>query len=119
MQGLPSLSPPPERTESQLSVVAGGGSKVLGSAFLASPHQTPSFPSSRDKAKELWDTLYQLETDKFEFGEKLKRQKYDVSPGISGFWACGVLLSGEVGRGRSTLSPVILWSCLCLETRLH
>lgn len=34
----------------------------------------------RDKAKELWDTLYQLETDKFEFGEKLKRQKYDVSP---------------------------------------
>lgn len=33
----------------------------------------------RDKAKELWDTLYQLEIDKFEFGEKLKRQKYDVS----------------------------------------
>ncbi|ELW71918.1 Troponin T, fast skeletal muscle [Tupaia chinensis] len=32
----------------------------------------------RDKAKELWDTLYQLETDKFEFGEKLKRQKYDL-----------------------------------------
>nr|XP_038956872.1 troponin T, fast skeletal muscle isoform X8 [Rattus norvegicus] len=32
----------------------------------------------RDKAKELWDTLYQLETDKFEFGEKLKRQKYDI-----------------------------------------
>lgn len=42
------------------------------------------FPSSRDKAKELWDTLYQLETDKFEFGEKLKRQKYDVSLAISG-----------------------------------
>lgn len=33
----------------------------------------------RDKAKELWDTLHKLETDKFEFGEKLKRQKYDVS----------------------------------------
>uniref|UniRef100_A0A8C6EAK5 Troponin T, fast skeletal muscle n=1 Tax=Moschus moschiferus TaxID=68415 RepID=A0A8C6EAK5_MOSMO len=32
----------------------------------------------RDKAKELWDTLYQLETDKFEYGEKLKRQKYDI-----------------------------------------
>ncbi|XP_048663838.1 troponin T, fast skeletal muscle isoform X1 [Marmota marmota marmota] len=32
----------------------------------------------RDKAKELWETLYQLETDKFEFGEKLKRQKYDI-----------------------------------------
>ncbi|KAG3284395.1 troponin T3, fast skeletal type, transcript variant X3 [Ictidomys tridecemlineatus] len=33
----------------------------------------------RDKAKELWETLYQLETDKFEFGEKLKRQKYDIT----------------------------------------
>uniref|UniRef100_A0ABI7W6A8 Troponin T, fast skeletal muscle n=1 Tax=Felis catus TaxID=9685 RepID=A0ABI7W6A8_FELCA len=33
----------------------------------------------RDKAKELWDTLYQLEIDKFEFGEKLKRQKYDIT----------------------------------------
>nr|XP_020024359.1 troponin T, fast skeletal muscle isoform X3 [Castor canadensis] len=33
----------------------------------------------RDKAKELWDTLHQLETDKFEFGEKLKRQKYDIT----------------------------------------
>nr|XP_025142736.1 troponin T, fast skeletal muscle isoform X5 [Bubalus bubalis] len=32
----------------------------------------------RDKAKELWDTLYQLEIDKFEYGEKLKRQKYDI-----------------------------------------
>nr|AEP14536.1 fast skeletal muscle troponin T [Capra hircus] len=33
----------------------------------------------RDKAKELWDTLYKLETDKFEYGEKLKRQKYDIT----------------------------------------
>ncbi|XP_016775615.2 troponin T, fast skeletal muscle isoform X1 [Pan troglodytes] len=32
----------------------------------------------RDKAKELWETLHQLEIDKFEFGEKLKRQKYDI-----------------------------------------
>ncbi|OBS74174.1 hypothetical protein A6R68_15290 [Neotoma lepida] len=54
----------------------------------------------RDKAKELWDTLYQLETDKFEFGEKLKRQKYDVSVATSGSWACRVSLS----RG-SAISP--------------
>lgn len=60
--------------------------------FLASSHQASSFPSSRDKAKELWDTLYQLETDKFEFGEKLKRQKYDVSLGISGSWVYRVSL---------------------------
>ncbi|KAG8563854.1 hypothetical protein GDO81_016220 [Engystomops pustulosus] len=33
----------------------------------------------RDKAKELWDWLYQLESEKFEHGEKLKRQKYEVT----------------------------------------
>ena len=33
----------------------------------------------RDKAKELWETLHQLETSKFEYTEKLKHQKYDVS----------------------------------------
>ncbi|XP_027724498.1 troponin T, fast skeletal muscle isoform X2 [Vombatus ursinus] len=45
----------------------------------------------RDKAKELWDTLYQLETDKYEFGEKLKRQKYEQQKG----W--------RQGQGRRTL----------------
>ncbi|XP_074853920.1 troponin T, fast skeletal muscle isoform X3 [Carettochelys insculpta] len=33
----------------------------------------------RDKAKELWEWLYQLETDKFDFGEKMKRQKYEIT----------------------------------------
>ncbi|XP_040184390.1 troponin T, fast skeletal muscle isoform X1 [Rana temporaria] len=33
----------------------------------------------RDKAKELWDWLYQLESEKFEYGEKLKKQKYEVT----------------------------------------
>uniref|UniRef100_A0A8C8SNS5 Troponin T3, fast skeletal type n=1 Tax=Pelusios castaneus TaxID=367368 RepID=A0A8C8SNS5_9SAUR len=32
----------------------------------------------RDKAKELWDWLYQLETEKFDFGEKIKSQKYEL-----------------------------------------
>uniref|UniRef100_A0A8C6CGL6 Troponin T, fast skeletal muscle n=1 Tax=Monodon monoceros TaxID=40151 RepID=A0A8C6CGL6_MONMO len=32
-----------------------------------------------DKAKELWETLYQLETNKFEYAEKLKRQKYEIT----------------------------------------
>ncbi|XP_052417161.1 troponin T type 3b (skeletal, fast) [Carassius gibelio] len=32
----------------------------------------------REKAKELWDWLYQLEAEKFEHIEKLKRQKYEV-----------------------------------------
>ncbi|KAL4697680.1 hypothetical protein H8959_003378 [Pygathrix nigripes] len=34
---------------------------------------------SEDKAKELWGTLHQLETGKFKFGEKMKRQKYDIT----------------------------------------
>ncbi|XP_040184391.1 troponin T, fast skeletal muscle isoform X2 [Rana temporaria] len=33
----------------------------------------------RDKAKELWDWLYQLESEKFEYGEKLKKQKYEIT----------------------------------------
>lgn len=89
------------RIKSQLFVVAGGGSRVLGPASPTS-YQTSSFPSSRDKAKELWDTLYQLETDKFEFGEKLKRQKYDVSLAISRSWAYKVSFS--LGGG-SVVSP--------------
>lgn len=90
------LGPSPRRIKSQFSVVAGGESRVLGPASLTSSCQTSSFPSSRDKAKELWDTLYQLETDKYEFGEKLKRQKYDVSLAISASWAYKVSLSSGV-----------------------
>ncbi|XP_077316855.1 troponin T, fast skeletal muscle isoform X2 [Lithobates pipiens] len=33
----------------------------------------------RDKAKELWEWLYQLESEKFEMGEKLKKQKYEIT----------------------------------------
>ncbi|XP_053576474.1 troponin T, fast skeletal muscle isoform X4 [Bombina bombina] len=33
----------------------------------------------REKAKELWDWLYGLESEKFEFAEKLKKQKYEVT----------------------------------------
>ncbi|XP_039196403.1 troponin T, fast skeletal muscle isoform X6 [Crotalus tigris] len=32
----------------------------------------------REKAKELWDSLYQLETEKYEYLEKIKRQRYDI-----------------------------------------
>uniref|UniRef100_A0A672R9H1 Troponin T, fast skeletal muscle isoforms-like n=1 Tax=Sinocyclocheilus grahami TaxID=75366 RepID=A0A672R9H1_SINGR len=32
----------------------------------------------KEKAKELWDWMYQLEAEKFEHIEKLKRQKYEV-----------------------------------------
>ncbi|NP_001121283.1 troponin T3, fast skeletal type L homeolog [Xenopus laevis] len=33
----------------------------------------------REKAKEMWDWLYQLESEKFEMGEKLKKQKYEIT----------------------------------------
>ncbi|XP_076878225.1 troponin T type 3b (skeletal, fast) [Brachyhypopomus gauderio] len=32
----------------------------------------------RDKAKELWDWMFTLESEKFDHNEKLKRQKYEV-----------------------------------------
>ncbi|XP_013914391.1 PREDICTED: troponin T, fast skeletal muscle [Thamnophis sirtalis] len=32
----------------------------------------------REKAKELWDSLYALETEKYEYLEKIKRQRYDI-----------------------------------------
>ncbi|GAA6091150.1 troponin T type 3b (skeletal, fast) isoform X4 [Tachysurus ichikawai] len=32
----------------------------------------------RDKAKELWDWMYNLESEKFDHIEKIKRQKYEV-----------------------------------------
>eukprot|EP00072_Mus_musculus_P075843 XP_017177606.1 PREDICTED: troponin T, fast skeletal muscle isoform X7 [Mus musculus] len=65
----------------------------------------------RDKAKELWDTLYQLETDKFEFGEKLKRQKYDQQEGRchsqgQSRWALEVKEQrGALQQRPSTLTP--------------
>ena len=35
--------------------------------------------SCREKATELWQWLMELEAEKFDLQEKLKRQKYDVS----------------------------------------
>nr|XP_013813226.1 PREDICTED: troponin T, fast skeletal muscle [Apteryx mantelli mantelli] len=32
----------------------------------------------RDKAKELWDWLYQLENEKYDFTEQIKRKKYEI-----------------------------------------
>lgn len=36
------------------------------------------FMMNREKAKELWDWMHQLESEKFDHMEKLKRQKYEV-----------------------------------------
>ena len=41
-----------------------------------------------DKAKELWDTIVRLETEKYDLEERQKRQDYDVSftSFLSIFW---------------------------------
>uniref|UniRef100_A0A3P9KX44 Troponin T, slow skeletal muscle n=1 Tax=Oryzias latipes TaxID=8090 RepID=A0A3P9KX44_ORYLA len=33
----------------------------------------------REKAKELWEWIYQLESEKFDLTEKMKRQKYEIN----------------------------------------
>lgn len=55
----------------------------------------------RDKANELWQWLMQLEAEKYDLNEKLKRQKYDVSDNIlyllsSCFWDITELLPDPI-----------------------
>lgn len=33
----------------------------------------------RQRAKEMWDCIHQLESEKFDLTDKMKRQKYEVS----------------------------------------
>lgn len=49
--------------------------------LLLHPSSTLTSPisSHRDKAKELWQTIRDLEAEKFDLQEKFKRQKYEVS----------------------------------------
>lgn len=39
--------------------------------------------SCRDKAKELWEWMYQLEAEKFELQDQITKQKYEVSVVLS------------------------------------
>lgn len=43
------------------------------------PPSAPLWPC-REKAKELWQNIYDLEAEKFDLQEKFKQQKYEVSP---------------------------------------
>uniref|UniRef100_A0A3Q3GQC8 Troponin T, slow skeletal muscle n=1 Tax=Labrus bergylta TaxID=56723 RepID=A0A3Q3GQC8_9LABR len=38
----------------------------------------------RERAKEMWECIYQLESDKFDLTEKMRRQKYEVSHSVHG-----------------------------------
>lgn len=42
-------------------------------------HLNISVTRCRDKANELWQWLMDLEAEKYDLNDKLKRQKYDVS----------------------------------------
>lgn len=54
--------------------MVGGGERVVWVLFFRIYSVTVYFCYFfRDKVKELWDILYKLEIDKFEYGEKLKR----------------------------------------------
>uniref|UniRef100_A0A8D2N7K2 Troponin T2, cardiac type n=1 Tax=Zonotrichia albicollis TaxID=44394 RepID=A0A8D2N7K2_ZONAL len=48
----------------------------------------------RDKAKELWQNIHDLEAEKFDLQEKFKRQKYEVSPRASVICPPSVFLTG-------------------------
>lgn len=39
----------------------------------------------RQRAKEMWDCIHELESEKFDLTEKMKRQKYEVSRNAENF----------------------------------
>nr|XP_045373736.1 LOW QUALITY PROTEIN: troponin T, fast skeletal muscle [Camelus bactrianus] len=67
---------------SYLAKVRRRGTRGAGRQAVAPPPAQQPCPLPlllpRDKARELWESLHKLETEKFELGEKLKRQKYDI-----------------------------------------
>lgn len=63
-----------------------------------------SSPIHREKAKELWDWLYQLETEKYEYLEKMKRQRYDVSGKII-FLGCNFVYQVKWALSQYQKSP--------------
>ncbi|KAG8125696.1 putative Troponin T protein [Naja naja] len=62
-----------------LSSMGATYSSYLAKVNLLRGRENQNAKGIEDKAKELWDSLYQLETEKYEYLEKIKRQKYDVS----------------------------------------
>uniref|UniRef100_A0A8C3TI39 Troponin T2, cardiac type n=1 Tax=Chelydra serpentina TaxID=8475 RepID=A0A8C3TI39_CHESE len=57
----------------------------------------------RDKAKELWQSIHDLEAEKFELQEKFKRQKYEVRVVLTSASPCGPI--SAVGKRLRLLYP--------------
>ena len=55
----------------------GSGSRCRQAGIFLPP--TPPTGLCREKAKELWQSIYDLEAEKFDLQEKFKQQKYEVS----------------------------------------
>lgn len=51
----------------------------MGACSYCSQSPYPNSGLSREKAKELWQSIYNLEAEKFDLQEKFKQQKYEVS----------------------------------------
>uniref|UniRef100_A0A8C9STX6 Troponin T, slow skeletal muscle n=1 Tax=Scleropages formosus TaxID=113540 RepID=A0A8C9STX6_SCLFO len=55
----------------------------------------------RERAKEMWERMYQLESEKFDLMEKMKRQKYEVYPFLFLFLqAFHVFFCSKKGHGK-------------------
>ena len=65
-----------EESDQHCRVSGGVGSAVL---CVSGRSGLSSVVCFRERAQEMWEWLYQLESDKFELTEKMKRQKYEVS----------------------------------------
>lgn len=50
-----------------------------GPSLLPAVPPNPRCGPCREKAKELWQSIYNLEAEKFDLQEKFKQQKYEVS----------------------------------------
>ena len=61
----------------------------------------------QSKAKELWDTIVRLETEKYDLEERQKRQDYDVSWFRDSFnpWFSNMALFGQLWPILALLSP--------------
>lgn len=59
--------------------------RVYGSSLLS------PCGSCREKAKELWQSIHNLEAEKFDLQEKFKQQKYEVSCSLCPFFCHGLV----------------------------
>lgn len=68
--------------------------------------------SHREKAKELWDWMYELEAEKFELQYQFTRQKYEVCVHVRG---CATIYKQQTHYCSECISAVIITHYLFLQ----